>query len=146
MSQDEVARRLSAVGAKVRRGKLGSVLAVDFSKKIATDVIGELPPESLGVGAELPPWIQDLGECVKCRELVLAGQPIGNSEVQYLFAHLPSLQVVDLDRTSVTDVILDWAESMEKLKMLSVSGTNITSDRVQVARKRLIKTRIVQLD
>jgi hypothetical protein len=100
----------------------------------------------LGVGAELPPWIQDLGECVKCRELVLAGQPIGNSEVQYLFAHLPSLQVVDLDRTSVTDVILDWAESMEKLKILSVSGTNITSDRVQVARKRLIKTRIVQLD
>ena len=146
MSQDEVARRLSAVGAKVRRGKLGSVLAVDFSKKIATDVIGELPPESLGAGAELPPWIQDLGECVKCRELVLAGQPIGNSEVQYLFAHLPSLQVVDLDRTSVTDVILDWAESMEKLKILSVSGTNITSDRVQVARKRLIKTRIVQLD
>ena len=146
MSQDEVARRLSAVGAKVRRGKLGSVLAVDFSKKIATDVTGELPPESLGAGAELPPWIQDLGECVKCRELVLAGQPIGNSEVQYLFAHLPSLQVVDLDRTSVTDVILDWAESMEKLKMLSVSGTNITSDRVQVARKRLIKTRIVQLD
>ena len=146
MSQDEVARRQSAVGAKVRRGKLGSVLAVDFSKKIATDVIGELPPESLGVGAELPPWIQDLGECVKCRELVLAGQPIGNSEVQYLFAHLPSLQVVDLDRTSVTDVILDWAESMEKLKILSVSGTNITSDRVQVARKRLIKTRIVQLD
>lgn len=146
MSQDEVARRLSAVGAKVRRGKLGSVLAVDFSKKIATDVTGELPPESLGVGAELPPWIQDLGECVKCRELVLAGQPIGNSEVQYLFAHLPSLQVVDLDRTSVTDVILDWAESMEKLKILSVSGTNIASDRVQVARKRLIKTRIVQLD
>ena len=146
MSQDEVARRLSAVGAKVRRGKLGSVLAVDFSKKIATDVTGELPPESLGVGAELPPWIQDLGECVKCRALVLAGQPIGNSEVQYLFAHLPSLQVVDLDRTSVTDVILDWAESMEKLKILSVSGTNITSDRVQVARKRLIKTRIVQLD
>ncbi|MEC7720074.1 MAG: hypothetical protein VYC98_19835 [Planctomycetota bacterium] len=146
MSQDEVARRLSAVGAKVRRGKLGSVLAVDFSKKIATDVTGELPPESLGVGAELPPWIQDLGECVKCRELVLAGQPIGNSEVQYLFAHLPSLQVVDLDRTSVTDVILDLAESMEKLKILSVSGTNITSDRVQVARKRLIKTRIVQLD
>ena len=146
MSQDEVARRLSAVGAKVRRGKLGSVVAVDFSKKIATDVTGELPPESLGVGAELPPWIQDLGECVKCRELVLAGQPIGNSEVQYLFAHLPSLQVVDLDRTSVTDVILDWAESMEKLKILSVSGTNITSDRVQVARKRLIKTRIVQLD
>ena len=146
MSQDEVASRLSAVGAKVRRGKLGSVLAVDFSKKIATDVTGELPPESLGVGAELPPWIQDLGECVKCRELVLAGQPIGNSEVQYLFAHLPSLQVVDLDRTSVTDVILDWAESMEKLKILSVSGTNITSDRVQVARKRLIKTRIVQLD
>ncbi|MEC7109378.1 MAG: hypothetical protein VXX11_05150, partial [Planctomycetota bacterium] len=89
MSQDEVARRLSAVGAKVRRGKLGSVLAVDFSKKIATDVTGELPPESLGAGAELPPWIQDLGECVKCRELVLAGQPIGNSEVQYLFAHLP---------------------------------------------------------
>ncbi len=130
----------------MRRGKLGSVLAVDFSKKIATDVTGELPPESLGVGAELPPWIQDLGECVKCRELVLAGQPIGNSEVQYLFAHLPSLQVVDLDRTSVTDVILDWAESMEKLKILSVSGTNITSDRVQVARKRLIKTRIVQLD
>ncbi len=146
MSQDEVARRLSAVGAKVRRGKLGSVLAVDFSKKIATDVTGELPPESLGAGAELPPWIQDLGECVKCRELVLAGQPIGNSEVQYLFAHLPSLQVVDLDRTSVTDVILDLAESMEKLKILSVSGTNITSDRVQVARKRLIKTRIVQLD
>ena len=146
MSQDEVARRLSAVGAKVRRGKLGSVLAVDFSKKIATDVTGELPPESLGAGAELPPWIQDLGECVKCRELVLAGQPIGNSEVQYLFAHLPSLQVVDLDRTSVTDVILDWAESMDKLKILSVSGTNITSDRVQVARKRLIKTRIVQLD
>ena len=144
MSQDEVARRLSAVGAKVRRGKLGSVLAVDFSKKIATDVTGELPPESLGVGAELPPWIQDLGECVKCRELVLAGQPIGDSEVQYIFARLPSLQVVDLDRT--TDVILDWAESMEKLKILSVSGTNITSDRVQVARKRLIKTRIVQLD
>ena len=146
MSQDEVALRLSAVGAKVRRGKLGSVLAVDFSKKIATDVTGELPPESLGAGAELPPWIQDLGECVKCRELVLAGQPIGNSEVQYLFAHLPSLQVVDLDRTWVTDVILDWAESMEKLMILSVSGTNITSDRVQVARKRLIKTRIVQLD
>ena len=146
MSQDEVALRLSAVGAKVRRGKLGSVLAVAFSKKIATDVTGELPPESLGAGAELPPWIQDLGECVKCRELVLAGQPIGNSEVQYLFAHLPSLQVVDLDRTWVTDVILDWAESMEKLKILSVSGTNITSDRVQVARKRLIKTRIVQLD
>ena len=146
MSQDEVARRLSAVGAKVRRGKLGSVLAVDFSKKIATDVTGELPPESLGAGAELPPWFLDLGECVKCRELVLAGQPIGESEVQYLFARLPSLQVVDLDRTWVTDVILDWAESMEKLKILSVSGTNITSDRVQVARKRLIKTRIVQLD
>ena len=139
MSQDEVARRLSAVGAKVRRGKLGSVLAVDFS----TD---EVPPESCGTGAELPPWVQDLGECVKCRELVLAGQPIGDSEVQYLFARLPFLQVVDLDRTWVTDVILDWAESMEKLKILSVSGTTITSNRVQVARKRLIKTRIVQLD
>ncbi|MED5286166.1 MAG: hypothetical protein VYC71_09295, partial [Planctomycetota bacterium] len=86
------------------------------------------------------------GECVKCRELVLSGQTIGDSEVQYLFARLPSLQVVDLDRTWVTDVILDWAESMEKLKILSVSGTTITSDRVQVARKRLIKTRIVQLD
>ena len=146
MSQDEVARRLSAVGAKVRRGKLGSVLAVDFSKKITTDVTDEVPLESFGPGAELPPWVQDLGECVKCRELVLAGQPIGDSEVQYLFARLPSLQVVDLDRTWVTDVILDWAESMEKLKILSVSGTTITSNRVQVARKRLIKTRIVQLD
>ena len=76
MSQDEVARRLSAVGAKVRRGKLGSVLAVDFSKNITTDVTDEVPPESFGPGAELPPWVQDLGECVKCRELVLAGQPL----------------------------------------------------------------------
>ena len=55
MSQDEVARRLSAVGAKVRRGKLGSVLAVHFSKKITTDVTDEVPPESFGPGAELPP-------------------------------------------------------------------------------------------
>ena len=146
MSQDEVARRLSAVGAKVRRGKLGSVLAVDFSKKFATVETDEVPRESSDSGAGFPPWVHDLGECFKCRELVLTGQPIGDSEVQYLFAHLPSLQMVDLDQTRVTDLILDWAESMEKLKMLSVSGTNITSDRVQVARKRLIKTRIVQLD
>jgi len=140
MSQNTLVERLTAAGAEVRCGKLGNVLSVNFA--LESQPTRALQAET--VEGELE-WLQDLGECIKCRELYLTGQPIGDSALGFLIQRMPALQVLDLDHTHVSGAILDQVESLEKLKILSLSGTRVPDDRIREARKRLIQTRIIKL-
>ena len=140
MSQNSLFDRLCAAGAEVRRGKLGSVLSVNF----ACESEASQAPVTESTEEE-PGWLQDLGECVKCRELYLTGQPLGDTALEFLIQRMPALQVLDLDQTHVTESILGQVESLEKLKILSLSGTCVPEDRIREARKRLIQTRIIKL-
>ena len=140
MSQNSLVDRLRSAGAEVKCGKLGSILSVNLALK--SDSGASPPAQSAEEGL---PWLADLGECIKCRELYLAGQPVGDSAVEYLVQRMPALQVLDLDQTHVTESVLAKVESLEKLKILSLSGTHVSDDRVREARKRLIQTRIIKL-
>jgi hypothetical protein len=140
MSQHSLVDRLRSAGAEVRCGKLGSILLVNFTQKSDSDS----SPVVAGAEEGLP-WLADLGECIKCRELYLTGQPVGDSAVEFLVGRMPTLQVLDLDQTHVTESVLGQVESLEKLKILSLSGTSVSDDRIREARKRLIQTRIIKL-
>lgn len=140
MSQNSLVDRLRSAGAEVKCGKLGSILSVNFTRKPASDSSPPIDDAAAGLS-----WLADLGECIKCRELYLTGQPVGDSAVEFLVGRMPALQVLDLDQTHVTESILGQVESLEKLKILSLSGTRVSDDRIREARKRLIQTRIIKL-
>ena len=125
----ELAKELSDQGVIIRRGKSGSALSVDFRE--ATEAATEHN-------------LNRLLHFEKLRELHLANCSISDSQIEFA-AQLSKLQTIDLQNTRVTDGCFTKLQSCQNLKMLLLTGANVSQDGLAEFRKKMIGTRIVFL-
>jgi len=116
-------------GAIVKLGKSGNALMVDF-RQVASQVTNQT--------------LSHLQSLNSIREINLDGAAISDASLAYL-KHLVKLTTLDLQRTTVTDAALDQVSSLPALKLLLLTGSNVSRERVNELRKQMLKTRIVYI-
>jgi internalin A len=113
---------------------MGGAIVSDVGIKLITDLVNlqtldlsrmEITSQGLEPVAKLP----------KLRKLNLwQSARIDDKAAAHLLA-MKSLEEVDLGDTGISDATLDQLEGMKRLKVLLVSGTNVTPERVERFRK-----------
>ena len=112
-----------------RRFKSGRLHTVDF-RPIADSVDDS--------------YVERLSGLSKLSDLYLSGCGVTHRAIKSLLEH-DSLQTVDLQDTTVNDTALELLTQLDQLKLLVLTGTNVSTEAVQLARKKMINTRIIKL-
>ena len=112
-----------------RRYKSGRLHTVDF-RPIAATVSDSYVERLIGLS--------------KLSDLFLSGCGVTNRAIKSLLEH-DSLQTVDLQDTTVDDSALQLLTQLDQLKLLVLTGTKVSTEAVQLARKKMINTRIIKL-
>lgn len=133
MSNDaerDVVQRLEAMGASLRFRKSGLVHTVDLTACTeANDAV-----------------LADIRHLKRLAVLSLAGTSVTNLGLEPL-AELEKLESLDLSNTAIDDQACPYfAQLGDRLKLLVITGTSVSSDSVRRLRKELLNTRIIQLD
>ncbi|MFL2870511.1 MAG: hypothetical protein ACJZ8O_07130 [Pirellulaceae bacterium] len=89
-------------------------------------------------------FVDKLSGLSKLSDLFLSRCGITNRAIASLLEH-DSLQTVDLQDTTVDDSALELLTQMNHLKLLVLTGTSVSTEAIQLARKQMINTRIIKL-
>lgn len=126
---EQIAAALIEKGVIIRRGKSGSVLSIDFR------------PNTEAIGAVSLHWLLKFE---KLRELYLDGCSIDRSELPCL-RDLKKLQTLDLQNTSAGDPFLEQIADHPALKLLLLTGCDVSKESLATARKKMIGARVIFL-
>lgn len=134
LNHDEIAlaAELVAQNVAVRKSTSGSILVLDFANPAVASTVFQKHE-------------QQIGKLRKLRELTLKGQTLSEDSISIL-TNCENLQLLDLEKTSVDDSIFEKLHHWPKLKILGLTGTRATRDRVRDERKRLIQLRILYVE
>jgi len=125
----DVVAWIDSLEIPTRRYKSGRLHTVDF-RPIAATVSDSYVERLIGLS--------------KLSDLFLSGCGVTNRAIKSLLEH-DSLQTVDLQDTTVDDSALQLLTQLDQLKLLVLTGTNVSTEAVQLARKKMINTRIIKL-
>ncbi len=125
----DVVAWIDSLEIPTRRYKSGRLHTVDF-RPIAATVSDSYVERLIGLS--------------KLSDLFLSGCGVTNRAIKSLLEH-DSLQTVDLQDTTVDDSALQLLTQLDQLKLLILTGTNVSTEAVQLARKKMINTRIIKL-
>lgn len=121
--------KIDAVGGQSRRYKSGLLHTIDL--KDASVRIDDL-------------WVEQLIGQNKLKELNLKGTDISNKSLDTI-SQLVSIETLDLSETAINDDAIAKLNSMQHLKVLVLSGSDVTQDRIRDIRASMINTRIVSV-
>tara|TARA_B100001939_G_scaffold273418_1_gene241304 strand:+ start:237 stop:632 length:396 start_codon:yes stop_codon:yes gene_type:complete len=121
--------KIDAVGGQSRRYKSGRLHTIDL--KDASVRIDDL-------------WVEQLIGQNKLKELNLKGTDISNKSLDTI-SQLVSIETLDLSETAINDDAIAKLNSMQHLKVLVLSGSDVTQDRIRDIRASMINTRIVSV-
>ena len=125
----DVVMWIDSLEIPTRRFKSGRLHTVDF-RPIAATVSDSYVERLIGLS--------------KLSDLFLSGCGVTNRAIKSLLEH-DSLQTVDLQDTTVDDSALQLLTQLDQLKLLVLTGTKVSTEAVQLARKKMINTRIIKL-
>lgn len=125
----DVVAWIDSLEIPTRRYKSGRLHTVDF-RPIAATVSDSYVERLIGLS--------------KLSDLFLSGCGVTNRAIKSLLEH-DSLQTVDLQDTTVDDSALQLLTQLDQLKLLVLTGTKVSTEAVQLARKKMINTRIIKL-
>ena len=125
----DVVAWIDSLEIPTRRYKSGRLHTVDF-RPIAATVSDSYVERLIGLS--------------KLSDLFLSGCGVTNRAIKSLLEH-DSLQTVDLQDTTVDDSELQLLTQLDQLKLLVLTGTKVSTEAVQLARKKMINTRIIKL-
>ncbi len=121
--------KIDAVGGQSRRYKSGLLHTIDLND--ASVRIDDL-------------WVEQLIGQNKLKELNLKGTDISNKSLDTI-SQLVSIETLDLSETAINDDAIAKLNSMQHLKVLVLSGSDVTQDRIRDIRASMINTRIVSV-
>ena len=112
---DITREQINAVGGQSRRYKSGLLHTIDLKNAHAR--IDDL-------------WIEQLAGQSKLKELNLSGTDISNMSLEVI-RQLVSIETLDLSETAINDEAFAYLSSMHHLKVLVLTGSNVTQDRIR---------------
>jgi hypothetical protein len=131
--EEDALELLESVGAKLRTGATGQIVAVDLSETMAGDdalaAIGVFPQvESIncnGAARITGSGLAGLAGLAQLDSLYLANTSVDDAGLNSI-QHLHSLTTLQLGGTKVTDAGMDALDHLVNLKTLSLGGTAVT--------------------
>ena len=118
-----------ACGAELRLTKSGKIYTLDLS---------QVPQWPAG-------WWSEMQKLTAVRELLLSGGEISDAEISELIdsSQLRRLHTLDLSHTGVTDAGLEKLALRKEFKLLKLTNSHVTAEKVQQLRPRMVGTRII---